>query len=58
LTKDERSHAGPVALDKGESRLPALASFGTKLLANPVHEELDATAPGTDVNIKTLSVNE
>jgi hypothetical protein len=34
------------------------ASFGTKLLANPVHEELDATAPGTDVNIKTLSVNE
>jgi hypothetical protein len=25
LTKDERSHAGPVALDEGESRLPALA---------------------------------
>jgi hypothetical protein len=28
-----------------------------KLLADPVQEELDATAPRTAVNIKTLSVN-
>jgi len=37
LTKDERSHARPVALDEGESGLPALAdavALGNMVISN------------------------
>jgi hypothetical protein len=33
-------------------------SFGSKLLTNPIHKILNATTSWTDVNTKTLSVNE